>query len=196
MNEQPLNMMFYYSRGKAKTYPAKNLNHAISYITKALGRTKTIVYVKAVDADNKIVYQKGDPSRAKDLETIKQSHWAIDEVPPGAEGFVYKITVGDYYYIGKKNFWTYSRGKKAGESGWRTYRGSSDVLAEYIEQNPDKVDYQIMHICGCKAELNYVEVEEQVRHNVIRDPMAINQQLGDTHLRHSAGWLSDNVGVD
>lgn len=190
-NEQPLNMMFFYSRGKSRTYPAKNLNHAISYITKAVARTKTIVYVKAVDDKGNILYQKGDPSRAKDLDVVKDSHWEIDAVPPGAEGFVYKITVGDYYYIGKKNFWTYSRGKKAGESGWRMYQGSSEVLHEMINSEEHPVKYEMLHICGCKAELNYVEVEEQVRHNVIRDPMAINQQLGDTKIRHSSGWLSN-----
>jgi Putative endonuclease segE, GIY-YIG domain len=94
----------------------------------------------------------------------------IEEFPPKAIGFVYKITrkIDGKFYIGKKKL-TFKRtktvkGKKKKiliSSDWKTYYGSSEELNQDVKILGEEAFYrEILHICYSLSECSYRETEE------------------------------------
>lgn len=118
----------------------------------------------------------------------KYSGESLQEVPVGAEAFVYKIVFNDgTYYIGKKNFSSTRRlpplkGKKrkrvvTKESNWKTYMSSSDVVKQKLKDGIAVTNKEILHICDTKGAATWLEVKEMVLHNVLCDPLALNLNI-------------------
>jgi hypothetical protein len=123
-------------------------------------------------------------------------HWTLaDGVSLSADtfGFVYSVfcTVNQRYYIGKKQ--CHSRIKRkplkgktrnridSKDSSWREYTGSSNDLNADIEKyGKDKFIFTILKTCRSKWELSYDELQEQLKRNVIKDPLSYN---GILHIR-------------
>ena len=97
-------------------------------------------------------------------------------------GFVYIIThlSDNKKYIGKKLFSSKRtlpplKGKKrkrkvVKESDWMSYYGSSDEVKELVEQSGEKAfKREILHLCGSKGAMSYLEMYEQVQRNVLMD---------------------------
>lgn len=104
------------------------------------------------------------------------------EAPTDMLGFVYKTTrlTDSKFYIGKKKFWFSHtkkplKGKKLKrhslkESDWKTYYGSSkDLVADMEKLGTEQFSREILHICRTASELAYMELMEQLKHNVL-DP--------------------------
>lgn len=106
-------------------------------------------------------------------------------------GFVYKITklnaVDDekYYYIGCKQLQKKVTKKplkdkkrkriEYKESDWKNYWGSSkELLAEIEKLGEDHFKKEILHLCTCKWELKFLEMKEQMLHNVLLDDRSWN----------------------
>ena len=99
------------------------------------------------------------------------------EIPLGFIGFVYIITnlVNDKKYIGKKNFYfvKYKQVKKKKkrtkiESDWKDYYSSSPFLKKDVEEfGKDKFKREILHLCSNKAQMNYLELKEQIFREVL-----------------------------
>lgn len=84
-------------------------------------------------------------------------------------GFVYLIenTITGRAYVGKKST-TARRGKVTKESSWRTYWGSSAALkADILEHGVENFRRSILSIHATKSELDFAEVREQFRRDVL-----------------------------
>jgi hypothetical protein len=85
-------------------------------------------------------------------------------------GFVYLITNIETgrMYVGRKYF-TRKNGKRRVASDWKTYFGScKPLLAEITEKGSDKFKREILNVYKSRNEVNYGEVEEQVKRNVLK----------------------------
>ena len=115
------------------------------------------------------------------MGSTRKSHWVGLAEPEKYFGFIYLITdlTSGLKYVGKKQYWmgtskirgckgkSYDKGspkwneKCWKESGWRTYKGSSKILTEYMKLNKDhKYSYEILKQCRSRASLNYHELKE------------------------------------
>ena len=120
---------------------------------------------------------------------IYQNKQFTEEDIGSALGFVYKITNnvnGRSYFGQKKFFFTKTRvikGKKKREkalSDWQVYWSSSNTLKADVELlGEDKFTREILHICQGKAEMNYLEMREQIVHDVLLYPdLYYNEYVG------------------
>jgi hypothetical protein len=111
------------------------------------------------------------------------------------EGFVYQITnlSNHMKYIGKKNFHkskTFQKNKKKKktrvESDWQNYYGSCKELQEDFEKlGPTQFYRQIIHLCKSKSEMNYLELREQMMHDVVLSSSYYNSFVGTrVHRKH------------
>ena len=99
----------------------------------------------------------------------------VEEIPPKAYGFVYRITnkLNGKMYIGRKYFYTHRkpRNKKRrvrAESNWRDYYGSSKKLLEDIEKyGLDNFQREIISFHETKGQVNYTEVAMQFKEDVL-----------------------------
>ena len=134
------------------------------------------------------------------------NHWkylgnditSLEDVPQGAIGFVYKITntQNDKFYIGKKVFFITrkmkisNREKKktetmkrfkyvSKESDWKTYYGSCQELKDDINKS-DKSFFkrEILQFCKTKKGMTYLELEYQIKYNVLENDSYNNNILG------------------
>ena len=120
------------------------------------------------------------------------NHWGVDELPEGAIGFIYKITLRGKWYIGKKRCVRMTKQRKRFENhAWKTYTGSSKTLNADIERLTTKPKFEILQWCSCLSELNYAEIVHHVNTDAIRDPKCYNVQVGDTRIYHARGWWMD-----
>jgi hypothetical protein len=110
----------------------------------------------------------------------------LNTQPEGYYGFVYKITnlSNGRIYIGKKGF-VYRKRKtipkkkrvdrkrtkvEVIDSQWLKYYGSSEELkADLKALGPSKFKREILHLCKNKAQLNYLELVEQINHKVLEN---------------------------
>jgi hypothetical protein len=88
------------------------------------------------------------------------------------------------FYIGQKKFWfkktlpplkgkTRKR-KKLVESDWKEYTGSSELLNADIK-NGDSITKTILYLCETKWSMNYCEMIEQVKRQVLlEDDLSYN----------------------
>lgn len=91
---------------------------------------------------------------------------ALQEMPEGYEGFVYRITLPDgRLYIGQKKN-TFRRTKtlkgkrvrRVVESDWRDYFGSSDEIKDLVKANGSAgFKREILYLCQTKSAMNYIE---------------------------------------
>lgn len=116
-------------------------------------------------------------------------------------GFTYiiKNLENNRYYIGKKNFYstltkklskkelkeitdkrlkTYKKITK--ESNWKDYWGTVTSNMDYMKelQNSKKnFAKEIISLAYSKKELTFLELEEQINHNVLRDDLSYNNNI-------------------
>jgi hypothetical protein len=86
--------------------------------------------------------------------------------PKNQAGFVYLIEnleegASPKYYIGKKNFWSRSKGQW-GESKWREYQSSSDTVKKW-----KTVRKRVLCLCDCAFELSYREIETIIKSEAV-----------------------------
>ena len=99
------------------------------------------------------------------LERYKKNHG-----PAGEKTLEYKALLKDRYAGLKK----VSKGLK--ESSWRTYTGSNKQLNEEIALNgPGEYTKEILYLCKDKFELAYFELKEQLKRDVLFNPLAFNE---------------------
>ena len=122
------------------------------------------------------------------------NHWGVKELPEGAVGFIYRITLGKKFYIGKKRCVTITRKRQVKPNhAWKKYTGSSKDLNEDLKKTRRKPKFEILQWCGMLSELNYAEVHWQVITGALRDPNSYNKQLGSGHtMYHANGWWMDD----
>lgn len=106
--------------------------------------------------------------------TKSKGHWksSFKLNPDTAFGFVYLITnlVDGRKYIGKKQYWSYSKGKKTKEMAWRTYTSSSKKLnADIKELGKSKFKFEILYECETKGGLTYLEANLQHKLDVLTE---------------------------
>lgn len=113
-------------------------------------------------------------------------------------GFVYLIVnnVTNKKYIGKKLFWFSKtrqvKGKKKKEkvpSDWKVYWSSSeDVKRDVAELGEHNFTREILHLCGNKGTMSYLEAKLQFQHEVLENPAEwyngiINCKIHRTHVK-------------
>jgi len=116
-------------------------------------------------------------------------------------GFIYKITnlKTGKFYIGKKSY-IHNKKKKLGkkellalptsrgrkpttkteqvDSGWKTYWGSSkDLLADIKLLGEDKFERVILKEAKNKKQLTFLELQEQILHNVLLNDNSYNDNI-------------------
>jgi hypothetical protein len=116
-------------------------------------------------------------------------------------GFIYKITNLETgkFYIGKKSY-IHNKKKKLGkkellalptsrgrkpttkteqvDSGWKTYWGSSkDLLADIKLLGEDKFERVIIREAKNKKQLTFLELQEQILHNVLLNDNSYNDNI-------------------
>lgn len=104
-------------------------------------------------------------------------------------GFVYLITdPKGRKYVGQKKFWFGKSKKTRKESDWKTYFGSSRELKEEVSRgNPENFRREILYLCQNKAEMNFLELKEQMDREVLFSDDYYNGFIGS---RISARGLS------
>lgn len=115
--------------------------------------------------------------------------WLLDDKPYEGEdlkkyyGFVYLIInkLTGRKYIGRKYFWHFKRVKgkrKKVESDWKEYYGSSKVLLEdYNILGEAHFTRIILSLHKTKGDVNYYEVREQFKRNVLEDSNYYNDNI-------------------
>jgi hypothetical protein len=112
---------------------------------------------------------------------FKTSHW-YHTFPLHVDtmfGFVYyvqnKLTAKKY--IGKKQYYTYKRGKKHKESDWKKYLSSSKHLNDDIQQfGLDNFYFEILFECKTRGDLTYAEANLQHKNNVLTERNSAGQR--------------------
>jgi kynurenine formamidase len=112
-------------------------------------------------------------------------------IPVWAVGMVYKISRLDKFgnevkiYIGKKLLQSNRKGKISKreiaatgtrkrvkrvvkDSGWMKYNSSCPELVREIKEDPGQFSKEIVEWCWSKKQLSYVEMEWQVKEDVLR----------------------------
>ncbi len=136
---------------------------------------------------------------AQDTAIIKE-YLDSSDFPENVVGIVYiiKNKINNKFYIGKKNL-TSTRKKKLGkkeialqtgrgrkalskkvttESDWLSYWGScKELLKDVKELGQHNFTRQILHFATNKKQLTYLELEEQIKHNVLRRDDTYNSNI-------------------
>ena len=130
-----------------------------------------------------------------------------EDIPEEYVGFVYRITdteTGDQY-IGQKRFRKTKtlpvtktrkrRVKTLVESDWRAYYSSSSVIKENVSQGlSDRYRREILRFGYSKGDLNYLEMLEQIKCNVLFDPKYLNGIINvRIHQKHLSEKLKEEL---
>ena len=99
-------------------------------------------------------------------------HWKYTSKPDieNKFGFVYIITnkKTGKAYIGCKQYWHYKKGKKARQSNWKVYTGSSKSLTEDIKKlGKRNFKFEMLAEYKNKRSLRYYECYYQMKYNVL-----------------------------
>ena len=99
-------------------------------------------------------------------------HWKYAGKPDieSKFGFVYIITnkKTGKAYIGCKQYWHYKKGKKARQSNWKVYMGSSKSLTEDIKKlGKRNFKFEMLAEYKNKRSLRYYECYYQMKYNVL-----------------------------
>lgn len=106
-------------------------------------------------------------------------------------GFVYIITQKStgMRYIGRKYFWSYKKvkGKKnrvKSESDWKKYYGSSkDLMALVKKCGKEDFERVILSLHTTKGDVNYEEVKQQFKNDVLEDAKYFNDNINGKWYR-------------
>lgn len=95
-------------------------------------------------------------------------------IPTKEIGFVYLITNKDtgMKYIGKKCFWSMSKGERK-ESDWRKYKSSSKAVKTW-----KNIERKVLRVCHSQFELSYVEIECIIKSDALRRSDFCNYLIG------------------
>lgn len=118
-------------------------------------------------------FYKDRPVTEEDLEDQVAFVYLIENLQSGKK------------YIGKKLL-KFTRTKKVKgkrkkvkvDSDWQTYYGSNNELNADVEKN-GKENFRrvILHVCRSKGTANYLEMKEQILHNVLESDNWYNSQI-------------------
>lgn len=129
--------------------------------------------------------------------------WVLNDVevtspPDGYLGFVYLITRkrDGKKYVGQKLFWSKvtkpplkgktKKRRSLKESDWKSYWSSCLELQKDVEaEGAEGFDRHILHLARSKAELNWLELKEQVLRDAIVRPDYYNGFVGKRITRQS-----------
>lgn len=122
------------------------------------------------------------------------SPFTSDDIGPYL-GFVYLITclTTNRKYIGQKKFHSFKRVQKDKkkkrvkiESNWQDYWSSSLALQQDVYTlGQTKFKREIIHLCKSKGWMNFLELKEQVLHDVLLSPDYYNDYIGSRiHRKH------------
>jgi hypothetical protein len=106
-------------------------------------------------------------------------------------GFVYLITdkVTGKMYVGRKYFWSMRKKKgalkrKREESDWKVYYGSADEIKALVKEFGQlRFDRRIISVHSTKGDVNYSEVREQFRRDVLENDEYINANINGKWFR-------------
>ena len=126
-----------------------------------------------------------------------ENPWLFDEKPftsidiGKSYGFVYLITdkVTGKMYIGRKYFWSMRKKKgatkrKREESDWKDYYGSADEIKALVKEfGQNRFNRQILSVHSTKGDVNYSEVREQFRRDVLEKDEYINANINGKWFR-------------
>jgi hypothetical protein len=130
-----------------------------------------------------------------------------EDIPEEYVGFIYRITdteTGEMY-IGQKRFRktktlpitkTRKRRKRTlVESDWRKYYSSSQLLQERVASGcSDTLKREILSFGYSKGDLNYLEMIEQIKCNVLFDPKYLNGIINvRIHQKHISDKLKEEL---
>ena len=129
-------------------------------------------------------------------------HWEYTKKPDLTKfGFVYCITnvKTKKAYIGCKQYFNYSKGKKKRESNWKSYMGSSKYLIEDIKKlGKDNFKFVIIAEFKNKRSLRYYECYYQMKYNVLSstlegsdEPAYYNSFVGGKFYRPVEEYIDD-----
>ena len=104
--------------------------------------------------------------------STKRSHWKYTKNPNVQTmfGFVYIITNIKIKkaYVGCKQYWHYKKTKRARQTNWKSYMGSSKSLLEDIDKLGKKhFSFKILAEFKNKRSLRYYECYYQMKYNVL-----------------------------
>ena len=116
-------------------------------------------------------------------------------------GFVYIITnkKTGKAYIGCKQYWLYKKGKKARQSNWKVYMGSSKSLTEDIKKlGKRNFKFEMLAEYKNKRSLRYYECYYQMKYNVLAsvlegtdEPAFYNNYVGGKWYRPVESYESE-----
>lgn len=123
--------------------------------------------------------------------------WIYNGVPLESEhlkgyvGFVYLITNIETgkKYVGRKYIFSSRKKKNAtrrtkSESDWKTYYGSNDIIKEEVKlHGEDKFKREILHLGKTKGEVNFLEIEEQFKRDVLYTEDYYNDQIQGKYFK-------------
>ena len=124
---------------------------------------------------------------------------SYEEFPEGTYGYVYQTThiPTGKKYVGKKSL-IYNLKKKLGkkekalwegkgrppmykrvlkESDWETYYGSHAFIKDCVNESPNDLTREIIHIAYHKKELTYLECKYQFSLGVLEDKKYLNDNI-------------------
>ena len=122
----------------------------------------------------------------------------LSDLPPESYGFVYIITEipTGRKYIGQKRLWSGKTKKKRKETNWKRYFGSSRKLQEEIEiRGESSYSREIVFVCTNKAEMNFLELKEQMDNDVLFTDEYYNEYIGARITSRGLGRLKDTLNV-
>jgi len=147
-----------------------------------------------------------------------ENTWVFDGQPFTSKdigksyGFVYLITdrITGKMYIGRKYFWSMRKKKgatkrKREESDWKSYYGSGDEIKALVKEfGQNRFNRQILSVHSTRGDVNYSEVREQFRRDVLEKDEYINANINGKWFRKpqhiiagrriasSSGWPSQS----
>lgn len=135
------------------------------------------------------IAQKPNQSKEVIKKQIVHNPWLYNNEPfemadKKYEGFVYLITDIETgkKYIGKKSFKSKRMQKKTQrrktlESDWKTYYSSNDFIKNTAKKEPLRFKREILRLCLTKGEINFYEIEEQFKRDVLKSDEYYNFQI-------------------
>lgn len=147
-----------------------------------------------------------------------ENPWVFDDKPFTSKdigksyGFVYLITdsITGKMYVGRKYFWSMRKKKGASkrkreESDWKSYYGSGDEIKSLVKEfGQNRFNRQILSVHSTRGDVNYSEVREQFRRDVLEKDEYINANINGKWFRKpqhiiagrriasSSGWSSQS----
>lgn len=98
-------------------------------------------------------------------------------------GFIYSITFGDKFYIGRKQF--------NDNVDYKYYKSSSNIVKDLIEKHGiNKFEFNVLYYATCKEDLNYLESKLLFKNDALENSNCLNQHI-DEHISYELkrNWI-------